>query len=303
MALVKKDTVDVVADKVRQFQQHGELHLPANYSPENAMKSAWLILQNTMDKNKKPVLETCTKNSIANSLLDMVVQGLNPSKKQCYFIAYGNQLVCQRSYFGTMTIAKSIGAKDIYAQVVYKGDEFQYEIKRGRKHVVKHIQKIENVSDENIVAAYCVIEYGDNQEFADIMTLNQIKKAWEKSKMNPGDKKSTHSQYTEEMARKTVINRCCKAFINSSNDSNLLLQKHFERADEERTEAEVSQEINQNANSEFIDIEAGPADEPAAADNTDQEQQQETSASDWTENHAPSAQNDQQATGTEGPGF
>jgi len=102
LALVKKDTVDIVAAKVREFQERGELDLPPNYSPENAMKSAWLILQNTFDKNKKPVLHACTKDSIANSLLDMIVQGLNPAKKQCYFIAYGNQLVCQRSYFGTM---------------------------------------------------------------------------------------------------------------------------------------------------------------------------------------------------------
>src|SRR5690625_4382272 len=68
LALVKKDTVDVVAERVRQFQERGEIHFPANYSPENAMKSAWLILQNTQDRNKKPALEVCTKDSIANSL-------------------------------------------------------------------------------------------------------------------------------------------------------------------------------------------------------------------------------------------
>ncbi len=78
------------------------------------MKSAWLILQAAVDKDKKPVLEVCSKNSIANALLDMVVQGLNPAKKQCYFIAYGNGLACQRSYFGTMAVTKQVaGAKEI----------------------------------------------------------------------------------------------------------------------------------------------------------------------------------------------
>ena len=32
IALVKKDTVDIVAAKVREFQERGELHFPTNYS-------------------------------------------------------------------------------------------------------------------------------------------------------------------------------------------------------------------------------------------------------------------------------
>ena len=264
LALVKKDVVDVVTAKVREFQEHGELHMPANYSPENAMKSAWLILQNSVDKDKKPVLEVCTMNSIANSLLDMVVQGLNPAKKQCYFIAYGNQLVCQRSYFGTMVVTKQVaGAKDIYAQVVYKGDEFLYEINRGRKKIIKHIQSLESVDKDNIIAAYCVIEFDDDRsDFTDIMTMDQIKKAWAMSKMYPIDDKtgevkgsSTHGKYTDQMAIKTVVNRTCKSYINSSDDSSLVIRR-FNRTDEEATEREVAQEIEENANKDFIDIEA-----------------------------------------------
>ena len=263
LALIKKDVVDVVSSKVREFQNHGELHMPANYSPENAMKSAWLILQAAVDKDKKPVLEVCTKNSIANALLDMVVQGLNPAKKQCYFIAYGKELACQRSYFGTMAVTKQVaGAKEIYAQVVYKGDEFLYEIKRGRKNVIKHIQNLDNVSNDNIIAAYCIIEFGDERpDYTDIMTMDQLKKAWAMSKMYPIDDKgevkgsSTHGKYTDQMAIKTVVNRTCKSYINSSDDSSLLIRR-FNRTDEEATERDVAQEIEENANKEFIDVEA-----------------------------------------------
>src|SRR5690606_36842274 len=106
IARVKRDTVDVVAERVRHFQERGEIHFPANYSPENAMKSAWLILQETKDRNKRPALDVCTKDSLANALLDMVVQGLNPQKKQGYFIVYGKQLVFLGSYFGTMAVTK-----------------------------------------------------------------------------------------------------------------------------------------------------------------------------------------------------
>ena len=178
LALIKKDVVDVVGKKVQEFVSRGELHLPPNYSVENAMKSAWLILQNTFDKDKRPVLQVCTKDSIANALLDMAVQGLNPAKKQGYFIAYGRQLVFQRSYFGTMAVTKRVaGAKDIFAEIVYKGDEFEYTIKNGNKYITKHVQRIENVDPDNIVAAYCTIIFDDERQLTDILTWPEIQKA------------------------------------------------------------------------------------------------------------------------------
>jgi len=261
LALIKKDVVDVVGKKVQEFVSKGELNLPPNYSVENAMKSAWLILQNTFDKDKKPVLQVCTKDSIANSLLDMAVQGLNPAKKQGYFIAYGKQLVFQRSYFGTMAVTKRVaGAKDIFAEVVYKGDEFEYQIRNGNKVITKHAQKIENVDPNNIVAAYCTIIFDDERQFTDIMTWAEIQKAWSKSKMNPDKEGSTHKEFAQEMARKTVINRACKRYLNSSDDGSLLMQ-HVNRADEVAAEAEVEAEIEENANQELIDIEYEVADE------------------------------------------
>ena len=83
---VQKDVVDSVLAKINTFEESGELKLPANYSAPNALKSAWLILQDAVDKNNQPVLVSCTRESIANSLLSMVVQGLSPVKNQCYFI-------------------------------------------------------------------------------------------------------------------------------------------------------------------------------------------------------------------------
>lgn len=252
---IKKEVVDVVESKVATFIQTGYLNLPPNYSPYNAMKAAWLQLQSIEDKNGNLVLTSCTRTSIANALLDMVVQGLNPSKKQCYFIAYGDKLICQRSYFGTMAVCKNVtGAKDIFAEVVYEDDDFVYEILRSRKIVRRHIQELKNIKPGKIVAAYCVIMLDDDREFTEIMTMGQIKKAWEKSKMNPDKDGSVHKDFAEEMCKRTVINRACKKYINSSSDSNILLG-HFNRADDEIEEKEIEDEIAENANSQVIDIE------------------------------------------------
>jgi recombination protein RecT len=302
LALIKKDVVDVVGKKVQEFVSRGELHLPPNYSVENAMKSAWLILQNTLDKDKRPVLQNCTKDSIANALLDMAVQGLNPAKKQGYFIAYGRQLVFQRSYFGTMAVTKRVaGAKDIFAEVVYKGDEFEYGIQRGNKVITKHIQRIENVDPDNIVAAYCTIVFDDERQFTDIMTWQEIQKAWSKSKMNPGKEGSTHKEFAQEMCRKTVINRACKRYLNSSDDGSLLMY-HVNRAYEVAAEAEVEAEIEENANQELIDIEYEIEDEGPTIEEATEEPKEEQPA-EKPKQEKKSRQNRQQTIFEEGPGF
>ena len=264
LAILRRDTVDVIASRVRKYQENGELRLPANYSPENAMKSAWLILQNTQDREKRPVLEVCTKDSIANSLLDMVVQGLNPAKKQGYFIAYGKQLVFQRSYFGTMAVAKQVNEniQDIIGEVVYEGDTFKYKIVRGKKEVTEHEQSLDNVDGKKIKAAYAlVIDWNGEVIKTEIMTIDQIKQAWAQSQMKPIDDKgnvkagSTHDKFTADMAIKTVINKVCKPIINSSSDSHLF-RESFNRTPEVIAGEEAAQEIAENANGEVIDIES-----------------------------------------------
>ncbi|HDM76661.1 MAG TPA: recombinase [Deltaproteobacteria bacterium] len=304
LALVKKDTVDVVAERVREFQENGQLHLPPNYSPENAMKSAWLKLQNTYTKDQKPVLQACARDSIANSLLDMVVQGLNPSKNQCYFVAYGNQLVCMRSYFGSMAVVKNVaGAKDVDAQAIYEGDEFDYEINHGRIKILKHKQSFSNRVKGNIIGAYAVISFKDERpDYVVIMTLDQIKQAWKQGRVYKEGGNSTHTKFTEEMCKKTVINRACKSYINSSSDSNLLL-KHFNRSDEERIEHEVQQEINENANSETIDIDYEEVEEEGPKLQPEPEPQEEPEPEPKPSNYKEQKKSQQQQLAMEGPGF
>lgn len=296
----QSDIINSVANKIRGFQNSGELNLPVDYSPENAIKAAWLTLQEVKDKDGKQALEVCTQASVATAMLDMIVQGLNPIKKQVYFIVYGKQLVAQRSYFGSIALAKRLaGAKDVWAEVVYHGDEFEYEINRGRKRVIKHTQKLENVTPENITGAYCIIEFKDGTEYTEIMTMDQIRKSWKKSKMNPNGDNSTHKQFPDQMATRTVINRACKKFINSSSDS-YLFQEAANRAAEISTEQEVEDEIKENANQEMIDVETGPGPGPENGQENDPPISKEEAAEIEA---AEAAEAEQQATGTNGPGF
>lgn len=277
LAMIKKDTVDIVANKVKQFQESGELHFPANYSPENAMKSAWLLLQDIKDKTGNPALQACSKDSIANSLLDMVVQGLNPAKKQGYFIAYGKTLSFQRSYFGTMAVTlRTTGAKSIDAAVIFEGDEVDYEMVNGRVTDLKHKQKFGN-QDKSILGAYCTIIEEDGSVYIELMTIAEIEKSWGQSKMNPKGESSTHKKFPQEMAKRTVINRACKKFLNASDDNSLVM-KHIHSSDEALEEAQLEEEIKGNANQEIIDVDGVEVVEETGeiiSDDTTEETQEE----------------------------
>lgn len=302
LAQIKSGTIDVVEKKVKEFQEHGDLHFPVNYSPQNALKSAWLTLQSTVDRNKKPALEVCSRDSVANALLSMVVQGLNPDKKQGYFIVYGNQLTFQRSYFGTMAVTKRVtGAKSIDAAVIYEKDEVDYEMVNGRITNLTHKQKFGNMDKENIIGAYCVIDLGGGETYTELMTIDELRKAWSKAQFWGKDqtvekKGSTHDEFKQEMAKKTVINRACKKFLNSSDDSSLVIDT-FNQQDETIEEAQAEQEIAENANKEYIDIDAEDvADQEGKQPEPEQQAKEET--------QEPEQQKmDLGSTGTEGPGW
>lgn len=241
---------------------------PANYSFENALKSAWLILQETVDRNKRPALEICSHDSIQNAILNMALQGLNPAKNQCYFVVYGKQLQLIRSYMGAQMTAKLVcpQIRDIRAQVVYSGDQIEIDVENGRDVIKGHKRQFGSISKDDIVGAYAIAIGADETQhlYAEIMTIDEIKASWKQSKMTAVaesgaiNQSSTHGKFTGEMAKRTVINRLCKRIINTSDDSALL--SSVIKSDEDADETEIIQaHIAEHANHKLIDF---PAPEP-----------------------------------------
>lgn len=234
------------------------LAFPDNYNVTNALNSAYLILQDMTVRRKegnewveKRAIDVCTKQSIASSLMDMAVQALSPMKKQCYFVAFGDKLTLMRSYQGTMAVAKRVGATNIRAEVIYEGDVFRYHIENGYKIIDEHTQDFKNIDNEKIVGAYAIVDYPGSTPYVEVMNIAQIKKAWTKGKADLAKSNDVHNEFADQMAKKTVINRACKNFINSSDDGYLM--ETFERtANSEEVDVvaeQVAAEIEQNANS------------------------------------------------------
>ncbi|MNW41742.1 recombination and repair protein RecT [compost metagenome] len=218
VAIIQKDITDEVNSSLTRLQNEG-LVLPPNYNASNALKSAFFKLQEVTNKEGRPALEVCTKESVANSLLDMVVQGLSPAKTQCYFIVYGNKLQLNRSYFGTQTVLKRLSrVEDIWANVIYQGDVFDYEVSGGRERLLKHETGFEN-RDNDILGTYAIVKTADGDEILTVMTKKELEASWSQSKTS----QSVHKKFPQEMAKRTVINRAAKAYINTSDDSDMLI--------------------------------------------------------------------------------
>lgn len=264
-----------VLSRIEQFQKDGSMILPKNYSVENHMKSAWLALQEVEDKEHHKALQICTKESIANSLLDMVLQGLSVSKKQGYFIVYGNKLIFQRSYFGTIALAKRAGGmvSEPVANVIYEGDDFLYEIdpKTAKVAIVKHSQKLENIDNSKIKGAYALVTLADGTTQVTIMSMQQIRAAWVQGATKGNS--PAHKNFAEEMAKKTVIGRACKAIINSSDDAWLYDGKED---DADSDKASIQRDAAQHSDVQIIDTTAVEFDDVSeTSSSTDASQAQE----------------------------
>lgn len=253
LAKQEKTIVDSVQKRIAEMQNSGSIELPNNYSVGNALKSAYLVLQETQTSGKKPVLQACTQESIANSLLDMATQGLNPSKDQCYFIAYGNKLTMERGYLGTIALTKRIkGVKDVKGYAVYKDDKFElgFDILTGKQKILEFCPGL-NRDPKNLVGAFALI-LGDNEILhTEYMDINQIHKAWEQGSMKGNS--GAHKNFPDQMAIKTVINRACKYYVSTSDDSDKIAE--FMNKSVEDTDRELEEDKKEFANKEVIEIE------------------------------------------------
>lgn len=249
--VINNSFIDGLTKQLEEKCKYG-LSFPKDYNLSNALMGAYLVLKETKDRNNKPVLETCSQISIANSLMNMATLGLSVQKKQGYFIAYSGQCQFQRSYFGNITIARRYGMKDINAEVIYDGDRFKYHIEDGNKVLDSHEQDFMNIDNEKILGAYAVVHMEDGTKYLEVMNIKQIKQAWKQGFGYKEDGNGTHQKFSDQMAKKTVMNRALKQIINTHGD--VFVQEADEVTEnipkQEVLEQEVAYEIEQSANKE-----------------------------------------------------
>ena len=270
--IVNNGLIDGLVRQLKEKENFG-LAFPKDYNVANALTGAYLILKETVDKDKRPVLESCSQASIVNSLMEMATLALNVNKKQGYFIAYGGKCQFQKSYFGNITLARRNGLKKISAEIIYEGDTFKYHIVNGEKVIDEHTQDFMNIDNDKIKGAYAVGTLEDGSRIVEIMNINQLKKAWNQRMGGlKEDAASTHTKFRDQMSKKTVIKRLCKMIANTSTDGNI--SEISDRLDQfedispiEIEQENVAYEIKNEANSEtFVEPVTGNRELKADAD-------------------------------------
>ena len=265
--IVIEKTKKTALAEVKQAYAEGSLLRWTNYSPEQALTHAIIKIKEmaVWDKNtrkERPITEICTTESIKQALFDMMAQGLDAGKGQCYFIAYRDKLTCVRDYLGSIALIKRLNSKiaDVFYPVVYEGDEFEYELKYGNPVNIVHKQSIANIKSTAIVGAYAVaIDHNGQPLRTVIKSWQEIQAAWGQSKQQVFDDKGnivskTHSKFTAEMCKRTVVNALCKHYIRTADDYELLHQS-FNRSEVAAQTKEIEEEKTELANNgDVIDI-------------------------------------------------
>lgn len=237
---VKTNVGDAVIARVNSLCDAG-FNMPADYNFVNAIKMSVLKLQELKDKNGRSALEVCTPASVQTALFSMCCKGLNAALGQIYFIVRGNVLCAQDSYFGKVLMVKRIFPEwEPRPVIIREGDDFEFGIdpKNGRKYVIKHTTKLENI-DKDFVGGYIYLPTKDGEGELYMMTKKEILTAWAKSSSR---EHTVHKEFQTKMVSKTLINSGCNMIINSTPQYNI------EDSDDNTNE-------QQNEVADFVDAE------------------------------------------------
>lgn len=272
--VVNNAFIDGLAMQLQDKMKYGMV-FPDGYSVSNELMGAYLVLKDTKDRNQNCVLQSCSQQSIAKTLMDMATMGLSMQKKQCYPVAYGGTLQCQVSVYGNTCIARRYGLKEIPAMVIYADDEFEYHIYDAEIVIDKHVQNFKNIDFTKIVGAYAIAKMQDGTKHVELMNISMIKKAWAQGYGYKENGNGTHQKFTDQMAMKTVKNRCLKYIIRTHGTQEM--SDYIDREENDNKPDVVAENVKadiiENANTEIFEPdvieEITESDEPVKKEETE----------------------------------
>lgn len=253
---VKTNVGDAVIARVNSLCEAG-FNMPRDYQFVNAIKMTMLKLQDLKDKNGRPALQVCSQNSISSALFQMATKGLNAALSQCYMLVRGDQLCIQESYFGKVLMVKRIYPDWNPNPVVIREDDvFEYAIdpKTGKKYIVKHEQKLENI-DKGFVGGYMYLPTGD----LFMLTKKQILTNWSKSSSR---EQAVHKAFDEKMVQKTLVHSGCNMIINSTPEYQIAMDEETNMVENKLPDNEKYENFEEADFEEVVDKNTCEVEEP-----------------------------------------
>lgn len=268
LATVSKGLEQSLLSTITTYAKEGKIRLSTSYSPENALKSAFLKIGELTNKAGVPALQCCTPASVSQAILDMMLQGLNPAKAQCYFIITGNRLTLFRSYLGTVKAMKEMNPDiaSVNADVIHQGDTYRIvHTDNGMTSIEDHKTESLDALDAPIIGAYAKILDTDGKLLAScVMTRREIEAAWDQSthkgwRDSPND---VHRKFPQEMAKKSVLSRACKLLLGTSDDTSLLSDAYQRTTENEYMRDVTPRQAEQRLGASALKAKLGKKEEP-----------------------------------------
>ena len=201
-------------DWITKAVSNHEIKVPEGYNVGSEIALAMMKIAQTNDRNGKPALTVCSKDSVYTALRQMAMSGLSMAQNQCYPIVYDNQLQIQRSYFGTLAlIHRMLPEYNVSASVVYDGDSYDYGFDDITNCYRMKVTEAKLGNRRNsIIAVFGTISRKDTKEvvFSEVMTWEEVLVSWSHAKTDKVQK-----EFPDQMAKRTLLNRMCKLFVNT----------------------------------------------------------------------------------------
>ena len=188
--------------------------LPKHMDPDRMMQLAI----STMNKN--PKLLDCTPESVLGCLMTASSLGLEPNDVnglgQAYIIPYKRTATFISGYRGLYKLALNSGEiQSITVEAVYEGDEFEYRM--GDDARITHVPDINaEHSYDKLICVYCITRLNNGGIQRNVMPKSEIEKRRNVSKAKDS---GPWKDWTEEMAKKTVIRAAAKTWPLSAEKS------------------------------------------------------------------------------------
>ena len=223
LATIEKSAVKLAQDTsdwINKNIRDNKITVPEGYNVSNEITMALMMITQTNDKDGRPALESCSRESIMTQLRLMAQNGLSMAQKQCYPIVRKPKLCIDISYFGTISIIKRLmPGYDVRANVIYKDDTYDYIWNEETQcYQVTNIKSSIENRDKPIVGAYgTIFEKATGKViFSEVMSWKEILTSWSHAKTDKVQK-----EFPQEMAKRTLIQRMCKLFLNTEKMSSV----------------------------------------------------------------------------------
>jgi len=187
---------------LQKMQVQFQHALPAHIPVERFMRVLMTLVQRT------PKLLNCTRQSLFNACMAAAQDGLLPDNNEGAIVPYrdedsGNDEVARwmPMIAGVRKKVRNSGAlRDWNVQVVYEGDEFDFEL--GDRPFIMHKPAKRGGRHRPVVAAYSIATYPDGTMSREVMNVDQLEDIRKLSRSKKGP--WSNPTFYPEMCRKTV---------------------------------------------------------------------------------------------------